>query len=116
MRHAKLLAGLGLAVVAGGAVWLQRQPSTGRTGFVAVRTTFPLPASDAYVLGAATLALSREGVGAEATYAEPVGPTKLQLRRSGQTFDLCDLTVRPNRITTVTVVAAGNTIRCRVDV
>lgn len=115
MGHRRFLPLLALIPLGIGAVWYGHQPAPSNTGFVAVRTTFALSPSDAYMLGTVTLDPLNKGAPAEATFSEPVGSTKLRLRRSGATFDLCDLAVRRNRITTVTVVAVDNTMRCRID-
>lgn len=115
MSYRRFLPLLALIPIGIGAVWYGRQPPTIDTGFVAVRTTFSLSTNDAYMLGTVTLDPLNKGGPAEATFSEPVGSTKLRLRRAGATFDLCDLAVRRNRITTVTVVAVDNTMRCRID-
>ena len=115
MRDRRLLLPLALIPIGLAAYGYLRQPSAPPQGFVAVRTTFALPASDAYLLGGATLSPLNKGAPAEATFAEPVGSTKLRLRRAGATFDLCEVAVRRNRITSVTVVAVDNTMRCRID-
>lgn len=109
-----IAAALGAGLV-GASFWRERQ-ALAETGFVAVKTTFALPsARDTYHLGEATLEPLNKGVPAEATFKEKAGPARLQLRRAGQTHDLCEVRVRPNRITTVTVVAVNNRIGCKIE-
>ena len=118
MTRTRLIAILALAAlvpaVAGG-FWVRMAGSGPSTGFVAVTTTFSLPTSDAFVLGEATLDPLNRGAPAEATFTEPVGVTKLRLRRAGQLLDICEVSVRSKRITTVTVLAQDNKMRCKIE-
>lgn len=87
------------------------------TGFARIVTHYTFAPTDSYVLGQQALP-ALDGVRpGETTVSVPEGTTTLFLARGGDRFRLCEVPVRRNRITIVTLEApppSGN-IRCRIE-
>jgi hypothetical protein len=80
-----------------------------QVGYVEVRAV-PASATVALYLDSVKLESLKSGV---AIVRHKVGTTKLQSERGGSLASLCDIVVRKNRITTVTVSVLERPMRCQ---
>ena len=103
--------GLGASVLIVGAVIVACRP-TGDTGYVEIKTVPVAPLTQAALyLDAEKLAPIKKG---SAILRQPVGTMRLQVDGiGGARAALCDIVVRKNRITTVTVSVLERPPRCQ---
>ena len=102
-------AGIVAGVVAGGIVLAACNP-TGDTGYVEIRTVPVAQRSPALYLDSTKLEPVQKGV---AVLKQRAGTTKLSAEGIGGQVALCDIVVRKNRITTVTVSVLERPPRCQ---
>ncbi len=81
------------------------------TGYVEIKAPPGLPLPVLH-LDSNKIETIRGGV---AVLSQKAGPAKLQYERDGRLVAFCELTVRRDRIVTVTVSALGREPRCRVQ-
>jgi hypothetical protein len=103
--------GLGVSVlIAGAAIAVWRPPAD--IGYVEIKTVPTVPVTQtALYIDAAKLAPIRKG---SAILRQPIGTLKLQTDgTAGSLAPLCEIVVRRNRITTVTVSILDRPPRCQ---
>jgi hypothetical protein len=98
-----------LAAVAAGLALAACDP-TGETGYVEIRTVPATQRSPALYLDNAKLEPPQKGV---AVLKQRAGTVKLSAENIGGQVALCDIVVRKNRITTVTVSVMERPPRCQ---
>ncbi len=84
------------------------------TGYLEVSSTYEIRRDDAYTVGDETVIASRAGK-IDTVVSLPVGTASLALKRSGASYPLCNVTIKKNRIVTVTLSMSNtNAIACKV--
>ncbi len=82
-------------------------------GYLEVSSTYEIRRDDAYTAGDTGIA-SRAGK-IDAMISMPVGTAPLALKRGGATFPLCTVTIKKNRVVSVTLSMSNtNAIACKV--
>lgn len=104
MRRARLLLAACLALGAAGCGSRQDY------GFAEILLGYGQVGADVYALGGDTVSALRRK--ATALVRQRVGRAELVLQRNGQSWTLCNVDIRKNRIAKVSVVSMANVLRC----